>query len=400
MAETGLASSGGFVHRVLRARGAWVVVFASVLLSLVGVSAIDLANTDSVAPGSWLAPVAMKQARFLLIGIVAAFIIALPPYRWFGYFSWLFYAAMMAILIFLLVPLVPASIVTPRNGARSWIDIGPIDLQPSELAKIAMVLVLARYLRFRANHRRFWGLVPPGIIAAIPVALITLQPDLGTATLFVPVLFAVLVAAGAKLKHLTLIVLLAALAAPAAYPMLKPHQKQRIEALFRQFKGDTSADQDINMQSVTAQRLIGAGGLAGQPRERAATLLKYNPLPERHNDMIFAVIADRHGFLGGVLVLALYFAWIAGALITAGSTRDPFGRLVCVGLAAFIAGQVFINVGMNTGLLPIIGITLPYVSYGGSSLVTVWLMTGLIMNIAARRPRPPVRHSFEFHDDE
>lgn len=400
MAETGLASSGGFVHGVLRARGAWVVVFASVLLSLVGVSAIDLANTDSVAPGSWLAPVAMKQARFLLIGIVAAFIIALPPYRWFGYFSWLFYAAMMAILIFLLVPLVPSSIVTPRNGARSWIDIGPIDLQPSELAKIAMVLVLARYLRFRANHRRFWGLVPPGIIAAIPVALITLQPDLGTATLFVPVLFAVLVAAGAKLKHLTLIVLLAALAAPAAYPMLKPHQKQRIEALFRQFKGDTSADQDINMQSVTAQRLIGAGGLAGQPRERAATLLKYNPLPERHNDMIFAVIADRHGFLGGVLVLTLYFAWIAGALITAGSTRDPFGRLVCVGLAAFIAGQVFINVGMNTGLLPIIGITLPYVSYGGSSLVTVWLMTGLIMNIAARRPRPPVRHSFEFHDDE
>jgi len=227
-----------------------------------------------------------------------------------------------------------------------------------------------------------------------------LQPDLGTATLFVPALFAVLVAAGAKLKHLILVVALATAAAPAAYFVLKPHQRQRIDGLILQFKGDKSADQDINMQSVTSQRLAGAGGRYGLSEEHSRTLLHFNALPERKTDMIYSVVCIRFGWLGGLLVLGLYGAWMLGALLTAAACREPFGRLVCVGFVGFIAAQVYINAGMNLGIVPIIGITLPYVSHGGSSLVAVWMMAGLILSIALRKPTMALRRSFEYDDDE
>src|SRR5262249_30273194 len=122
-------------------------------------------------------------------------------------------------------------------------------------------------------------------------------------------------------------------------------------------------------------------------------------LPERHNDMIFAVIADRFGFVGGIVVILLYLVWVAGAFLTAATTHEPVGRLMVVGLAAFIPAQVFVNIGMNIGIVPIIGITLPFVSYGGSSLVSFWLMTGLVLNVALRRPRPPFRESFDYDDE-
>lgn len=382
------------------AHAAWIVLLASVVLSAIGIYAISVSDLVDIGPVAARIPAATKQTVFLAIGIGSAIIIALPHYRIVGYLAIPALFVLVGLLIFLLIPFVPRWLVTPRNGARSWIDIGPIDFQPSELAKIAFVLVLARYLRFRSNYRRFLGLVPPGLIAAIPIGLITLQPDLGTATLFVPVLFAMLVAAGAKLRHLIIIVVLATAAAPAAYPLLKPHQKQRIQGLIQQFKGDTSADQDINMQSVSAQRIIGSGGFVGQSTASVVNVMRYNHLPERHNDMIFAVIAGRFGLLGTVGLLATYLTWVIGAMLCAAATRDPFARLIIIGLTGFVAAQTFVNIGMNIGLLPIIGITLPFVSYGGSSLVTVWLMTGLIFSVSIRRPRPPIRQSFEYGEDD
>lgn len=383
-----------------RAGPAWLTVVASLLLSLLGVYAIDVAESVKPTVLPDLSPTALRQLLFVVVAIAASVAIALPNYRLFGYASWFLMAIGIALLVFLLVPFVPASIVRPRNGARGWIDLGPVDLQPSELVKIAYVLVLAWYLRFRSNYRTFRGLLPPAIITAIPVGLITLQPDLGTSMLFIPALFAVLVAAGAKLKHLVIIVLIAMMAAPAAYPLLKPHQKERIVGLLLQVEGDPRADLGINMQSVTAQRVVGAGGIAGAGNERARTLLHFNALPERHTDMVFAVICTRFGLLGGLATLGLYLMWAVGALLTSGLCREPFGRLVIVGLTGFLAAQVFVNVGMNVGILPIVGITLPYLSHGGSSMVMVWLMTGLVLNIALRRPKLTLRTSFEYADDE
>lgn len=387
---------------------AWLCVAASLLLSAIGVYVIDVATSGPTvgasamalgdADGSGLSPTALRQVVYVVVGLAGACLVAFPSHRVFGHASWVLYGIALALLVFLLVPGVPSSIVRPRSGARGWIDLGPINFQPAELAKIAYVIVLAWYLRFRSTHRTLVGLLPPAIITAIPVALITVQPDLGSASLFIPTLFAMLLAAGARLRHLILVVLIAATAAPAVYPLLRPHQQQRFVGLFKQFQGDRSADQDLNMQSVTAQRIIAAGGLTGLPEDRSRTLVHFSALPERHNDMIFAVLCNRFGALGAVGVLGLYLVWLAGALWAASRCREPFGRLLIIGVSAFLFGQVVINVGMNLGLLPIVGIALPFVTHGGSGTLAFWAMTGLVVGVALRQPAYSARRGFEFEE--
>lgn len=379
--------------------GAWLSVLAAAALSLVGIYAIDVGSGLGPEHGMVsLTGVVLKQCVFLGVGVLGAIVVAVPHYRFVRVITWPLMAIVIGLLVFLLVPFVPASIVTPRNGARAWIDLGPVDFQPAELAKIAYVLVMADYLRFRENHRTVLGLIPPALITFVPVALITLQPDLGTALLFAPVVFAMLIAAGARLKHLTLVVLVAVLAAPAAFPLLKPHQKARIVGLIRMVQDPLAGADDINYQSKTAQRLAGAGGMEGLGDNQSRAIVKFNRLPERHNDMIFAVIMNRFGLTGGVIVLLLYVVWFIGAYITAAMCRDAFGRLVVVGFAAFILAQTLVNVGMTIGMLPIIGLTLPFVSYGGSSMLTVWVMTGLILGVGLRRSKRFARPAFEFDD--
>jgi rod shape determining protein RodA len=392
-----VATSEPFWKAVRLVNFSWLTVLASIGLSLAGIYTIDVGENLG---GTEMAAEASKQAVFMLVGMVACVVVASPHYRFVGLFSWPVYILCVGLLLLLLMPGVPTWLVRPRNGARAWIDIGPVDFQPGELAKIAFVLVVARYLRYRHHHRRFRGLIVPGLFAAVPVGLITVQPDLGTASLFVPALFAVLIAAGARLRHLTLIVLCAALAAPAAWPFLQPHQKTRIVGLYKQFQGDTTTAYDINYQSITAQTLIGAGQVVGRGDGASRALVHYNRLPEAHNDMIFAVVVNRFGLLGGLALMGLYLMWVLGAWLVAGTCRDPLGRLIAAGLPAFIAAQVVVNIGMNLGVLPIIGITLPFVSYGGSSLLTCWVMTGLIVNVALHKPRPPFRSSFEYADDD
>lgn len=387
--------AGERVRGVLRLTNhAWLTVASSLALSLIGVYAIGVAESGPSGPA--LSASALKQLAFLGVGMFAALVILVPPYRWLARLSPILFAGSVGLLVFVLLPMVPEWIVKPRNGARSWIDVGPLDAQPSEAAKVAYVLFLAWFMRYRHGHRTLGGLLPLVAIAGVPVALITLQPDLGTASMFIPALGAMLVAAGARLRHLVLIVFLAALCAPAAYPLLRPHQKQRIVGLFKQIEGDQSSALDINFQSLTAQNLAAAGGIAGQDDQRARAQVRFSRLPERHNDMVFSVIVHRFGLVGGLAVIGLYLVWLAGALMSAAATRDPFGRLVIVGLAAFVAAQATLNMSMNLGIAPIVGITLPFVSYGGSSLVTMWAMVGIIVNIAVRRPRPPVRASFEY----
>ncbi len=334
----------------------------------------------------------------MIVGIVAAFCVALPDYRAVRLVAWPLFALSLGLLIFLVLPFVPASVVRPINGVRAWIDLGPLDLQPTELVKITYVLVAADYFRFRSDHRTLTGLLVPALLMFVPVGLIMLQPDLGSALLFVPASFAILLAAGARLKHLTLIVLCGLLALPASWPLLRPYQQQRIVGLYYQLTNDQRVADDINYQSLTAITLVGAGGTDGYPSVKARAVVRYAQLPERHNDMIFSVIVARFGLAGALGVLAAYTLWLAGALLTAALCKDPFGRLLCVGFAAIIAAQALINTGMVVGVLPIIGVTLPLVSAGGSSMLSAWLMTGLIVNIALRRDVIMARPTFEFKD--
>jgi cell division protein FtsW (lipid II flippase) len=363
---------------------AWITLAASLALSLVGLYAIDLAEAPTIQRSP--SGTTIRQAVFLCVGMGAAVFAAAPHYRLLRYIAWPSYILSIALLVFLLVPFVPESIVTPRNGARGWINMGVADFQPAEVAKIAFVLTMSGFLRYRREHTRLRGLVAPGLIAAVPVGLITLQPDLGSASLFVPSLFAMLLAAGARLRHLILIVIIATAAAPATWPILRDHQKRRFVAIFQQMLGSDEGAQDINYQSFTAQRLVGAGKIFGNSDNSTRALIKYNKLPEAHNDMVFAVVSLRFGLVGGALVLLLYLIWAISALATAWCCRDPFGRVMIVGLTTFIGVQVLINIGMTVGLVPIIGVTLPFVSYGGSSMLTSWLMAGLILNAGLRRP--------------
>ncbi len=388
----------GITQRLRWANPAWLCVASALALSLLGIYAIDLGRSDPTGSIYQPSSLAIKQAVLLFIGLLAAGTVALPPYRILCIISWAIYAACIGLLVFLLIPIIPDWIVTPRNGTRGWINLGVTDLQPAELAKVAFVMACAQHLRYRKSHRKLLGLITPGLIAFVPIMLIILQPDLGTASLFAPSLLAMLIAAGARLKHLALILTIALMAAPASYPLLRPHQRTRIVALVKQFQGDTESASDINYQSYTAQKLIGAGGMTGMNEPHARAIIRFNPLPERHNDMIFAVISTRFGLLGGLVVILLYTLWMLGALLTAATTRCPLGRLLAVGLSLFIATQAVINIGMNIGLLPIVGITLPFVSAGGSSMIASWIMVGLLVNVALRPPVPPFRSAFEFDE--
>ncbi len=387
------------VNATLR-HGAWLCVVAGLLLSMIGLYAIDLGTHDSPTGPLPITPqgVVLKQMVFMGVGLFAAVCVALPHYRVVRALAWPAMVVVVGLLVFLLIPFVPASIVRPRNGARAWIDFGAFDIQPAELAKITFVLVAAHTLRFRQNQRTMLGLAIYGLLAGVPMGLILLQPDMGTVLLFVPVLFAMLFVSGARTRHLGLVVLCAMLAAPAAYPLLKPHQKKRIEGLLMMMKDPRRGAMDINYQMVTAKTLAGSGKVLGQESERARSLIRFNRLPERHNDMIFPVIICRFGLLGGLVVAALYVVWFTGAYLTASLSKDPFARLLVTGLMTFIGGQAFVNMAMTVGLLPVIGVSLPFVSYGGSSMLSSWVMTGLIVSVAMRRQSSLALPAFEFDD--
>ncbi len=375
---------------VMRSVG-WLCVVAAGLLSLLGAVAIG-----TVPPEQGERHLAMAHLAHLVIGLAAAVVVVVPHYRVTQKMSYPLLAVVVLMLIFVLIPWVPEAIVRPRNGARRWINVVVTDFQPSELAKIAWVLALASYLRYRENYRRVLGLLLPLAITFIPMALILVEPDLGTAMLFLPTLFAVLIAAGAKLRHLvTAMVIGLALAWPM-YTVLQPHQKDRIEAMIAQVVGDDKYINDIGFQADRAMTLVGAGRWTGVGKTHAAALVTHNALPEDHNDMIFAVITCRWGVLGAVAVWGVFLVLCGGGLIIAGQCKDPFGRLVCVGLVAVLFSQMAINTGMTIGIMPITGMTLPFVSAGGSSLVSAWIMVGLLLNIAMRRQRYLAREAFDF----
>ncbi|MAD78400.1 MAG: hypothetical protein CMJ51_03400 [Planctomycetaceae bacterium] len=361
----------------------WICVGAALLLNVVGIIAIS-----TTEPGF-----ARKQALFVPIGLLAAAIMAVPDYRRFRRWVPLLCVVTAGLLVFVLIPWVPEAIVRPRKGARRWINLGLTDFQPSEFAKVVWMLAMASWFRLRWNVRSIRGFILPFVITAIPVVLILLEPDLGTALLFIPTLLALLVVAGARLWHVGLVIMVGVIAVgsvlfvPAVQGVLKQHQQDRVKALVAQIEQDDRYRQDIGYQGFKAMTLVGAGGLTGVGRDEAATLVRFNHLPEEHNDMIFAVISCRWGMLGGIATWALFGLLALGGYLASAAARDVFGRLLAAGLVTMLLVQMVINTGMTVGLLPITGMTLPFVSAGGSSLITAWMTVGLVLNVGLRRPR-------------
>jgi cell division protein FtsW (lipid II flippase) len=372
--------------RVRWATPAWLAVVGAMLLSAIGIASIALTRPELAA----------RQGAFLAIGIAAASLTTFFSPRSLRISCWVVLAISVALLVFVLLPFVPRSIVTPRNGARAWINLGAADFQPSELAKIAFILCTAQWVAMRGSPRTLLALaVPVGLCVAL-VGLIVLEPDLGSALLFLPTLVAMLVAAGTRKRYVLAALLAASIAAPIAYfAVLKPYQRVRIDAIVAQVRGDTRYERDIGFQGWRAMRLAGAGGVFGNDADHARALVRFNALPEEHNDMVFAVVACRFGVVGGLLVLVASASIAVGALGTAWFARDGFSKLVAVGVGALLFAQMTVNVGMTIGLLPITGVTLPFVSYGGSSLVACWTLVGLLVGIGIRPPTGADKCSFD-----
>ena len=376
----------GRTRRIQLRSVGWIPVLAALGLSLIGLEAI----------GTTEGALASRQGVFLLVGIAVAAAVGLPNYRWAERAAWPLVAVAIGLLLFVLVPGVPDFLVHPRHGARRWINLGFTQLQPSEVAKFAAILGVAAWLRRSEHHRTLLGLLVPFALMLGPALLVLIEPDLGTALLFAPTVVVMLLAAGARVRHIAAICLAALLAVPAAYPILRPHQRDRVDALIAQLKGDDRFVRSIGFQADRAITLAGAGGLTGQGVEQAGLLLRENALPEEHNDMVFAVVACRWGMLGGAAVWLLSLAFSLGGFLVAATCRDPFGRLVATGISAIFFVQMAVNTGMTIGMLPITGITLPFVSYGGTSLVACWAMAGLLFAIGTQRRRMFERDSFEF----
>jgi len=358
----------------------WVLFACALGLTAIGVAFIHSATTPppeaagQVASGFFLSGKACKQAAYGGFGLVVCLGLASVDYLVWRKWAYVLYAGGMVALLLLFVA------GASSGGSRRWFRVAGASLQPSEMMKLFFILALACYLMYRRNHRTLVGLSRPFLFAVAPMVLILKQPDLGTALVFLPVLFAMLYVAGARPRHLTAVILAGAALAPVMWFVgMNAYQKARITA-FIDPKRDPSGVGYHTIESLVA---IGSAGWTGHGYHAGPQNL-LNKVPEQETDFIFAVIAEEWGFLGGALVLALCFALVWRLFAIASQTREPFGRLAVVGCAAMLAFQSIVNIGMTIRLCPITGLTLPFVSYGGSSLVTNYGVLGIALGVGMR----------------
>lgn len=405
-----------------------VMIAAAVSLITIGLATIyaagNPAGSDPSALPRDIARIAAsfdRQVIFVVVSLLALVLASSIPYRLLGRVSYLFYAVILAMLALLLVARLTKSIpfAPPRNNAYCWFSFGPVQVQPSEFCKIAYILALAWYLRYRTNCRNFFALIGPFVFTLVPMVMILLEPDLGTVLLMMPILLAMLFVAGAKGRHILIIILMAVLAAPFFWNFMSGYQRMRVASMLLQsdwlrdkalhnrtlgsiLAGNSSRirnwQRNEGYQLLHSKYAVASGGLTGYGW-RNGPYIKYNLLPERHNDFIFALIAHQWGFLGCIMLFFLYGVIIVCGIFIAVSNTDPFGRLVAVGIITLFAVEILVNTSMAVGLMPVTGITLPLVSYGGSSLVIHTAAIGLLNNIGRAKPFSAASSPFNYGDE-
>jgi cell division protein FtsW (lipid II flippase) len=347
-----------------------------------------------------------KQLLFLAVAVGILCLLQTVNYLILGRYAWGLYVFSLILVGYTLLgsfTSVPG--VHAVKGACCWIAFpGGVSFEPSELMKISYILVLARYLRFRDNYRTMRGLLTPFLLTILPAVLILKQPDLGVAALFVPTLFTLLFVAGAKVKHLLAIVGLGAVLVPLLWfsgdenipifkhfpPIVQPYQRARVTGLLSH---DPKTLRQSGYQQLRALTAMGSGGATGKGHGEIPV---GQGVPEAQNDMIFAIIGEQFGLVGSIAVLAAYIVLFIAGIEIASATREPFGRLVAVGIVALLAAQAVLNLSVVMRLFPVTGVTLPFVSYGGSSLVASYIAAGFLLNIGQNRPLVIARNSFEF----
>ncbi len=391
-------------------------------LMAVGIAFIYSATTGGGAPGiwanyrelrlgeffSWLTgQYVFRQALWYGVGLGAAAVICLVDYRIFSRWAPLFYWASILTLLLVLIP----GIGSVRYGARRWIDLGMFQFQPSEFAKLAVILSLAHFLsRTEEELRRPWMLTKALAMVLLPFVLIMKEPDLGSALVLLPTGMGMMWMAGVnRRKLLTLVgvvgvvggLLLAdILFAPPHKFQLKLHSYQRDRLLVHfgitdpppagasraEIRRLRERQMDVSHNVRQALISVGSGGLTGKGwRQGTQNNLGYLPRAVAHNDFIFSVIAEESGFVGGVIVITLFGVVLFTGIRTAAEARDRLGQSLAVGVVVLLFSHVFINIGMNIRIMPVTGVPLPLLSYGGSSVITSLVAMGLLQNIYIHR---------------
>jgi len=317
----------------------------------------------------------MQQLMWLGLTILVAIL-----FIKFGYERWIDYSYLIFTLN-LLVLLLVLILGETRYGAKRWIDLGILSLQPSELCKISFMLALTKFVMDNNDRiKEIRTVIISLFICMLPVALIIKQPDLGTAIAFLPIFFVVLFTAGAKIKHLLIVFMLGAGSAPLLWSVLKLYQKKRLLVFLNPNIDPLGAGYTI----IQSRIAIGSGGLFGKGW-LSGTQNQLNFLPERHTDFIFSVIGEEWGFMGAVILLGLFLLLIKRLLAIADTTNDGRGKTLISGIVALIWFQVFVNIGMTIGLMPVVGLPLPFISYGGSNLLSMMIMIALAISVGLKR---------------
>lgn len=318
---------------------------------------------------------AYRQVLWIGLGFAIFFLLLKLDYSRIGRYSYLYY--FIALFLLLLVLVIGRSI----HGSKRWFSFGIFSIQPSEFMKIAYVLALSRYLTYKNVRDSFFSLLIPLGLTIVPVALIAKQPDLGTSMILIPIFCAIIFVAGIRFRYLVSLICIGLGSAPLFWMfLLKGYQKARIIGFLWPDKDRDWGAGYHRLQSLIA---VGSGGLFGEGwASGTQSQLKF--IPEQHTDFIFSVIAEEFGFFRVCFILGLYFLFILCGIGIAIKSRDPFGRLLVVGLVMMFSTQIFINVGMTLGIAPITGLTLPFMSYGGSSMLSSFIALAIIINVRIR----------------
>lgn len=341
------------------------------LLAIGGLVALGL-DAVATATDSWTgADLVERQLAWTCVGLLALAITRYASPSWFHTLAYFAYGISLALLVVVLRS-------EPINGSRSWLRAGPVGLQPSEVAKLAYVAALARYCSLEARAKSWLACAGAILLTVLPIGLILRQPDLGTALLFPPTMLAVLCSAGVPLRRLAVIVAMGVTALPVAWQHMNATQRARITGFLTQ--SDTGErPRDGGYQLYQSKLMIALGGATG------SDVALDEHLPMAHNDFIFSVVAGRWGLVGATTLISLFGLLIGRGARIAERCVSPFAQRLATGIVALLATQGLVNLAMTVGLAPITGLTLPFVSYGGSSLAVSFLAAGILLNLAANR---------------
>lgn len=356
----------------------WILVGACGALLVLGVVMVYSASRSRLVEqgvsGMFLL---QRQIVFIVLAIALALVVNLFDYtRWKTWVPGLYFA-FLASLLLVLTPL-----GTEVNGARGWFEIGVFQIQPAEYGKPIMVLVLASVAsqgEGRLDRRRLFQLLA---LAGVPMALLILQPDLGSVMVYVFLLLAILLIGGAKPRHIGTLAAAGAIAVIFALQLgiIKDYQQARLSCFLNAEENVRAECYNIRQSGIA----IGSGGLTGKGLFQG-TQTKGNFIPEQHNDFIFTAIGEELGFIGAVVVIALVGIIVWRGVRAVQLSRDFFGSLLAVGVTAVVAFQSFLNIAVTIGVMPVTGVTLPLVSYGGSSILSLGILLGVLVNVHSRR---------------